>query len=401
MKPLGGILLVIGTAIGGGMLALPMATSLGGFWVSVPLFIFMWAWTTLGALYILEMNLTLDDGSHLVSMARVTLGIGGQAVVWVCYLLLLFCAIAAYISSGADLLGYVLAVIHIKLPMAIDGLLFTILLAWVIYAGIKQLDWANRLFMLLKLLTFMALLYFVLPHVHTSLWQHGYISQSLTSIPVVAAAFTFGIIVPSLRHYFANKIRVLHWVIVIGSLVPLIAYLLWDAAVQGVVPTLGEHGLFVLTHSTHAVSGMATQLGRNLGNQHIVDGAQLFSSVCVFTSFLGVGLSLVSFLADGLNLPLEGAANKRRMLFALTFVPPWLLTVFIPQAFVFGLRAAGVCAVLLMMVLPGLMVYRSRYHLKHKRKYIVFGGKRLLLVHISVACVVAAYVFYHLYGQLF
>ncbi|MCL5271844.1 MAG: tryptophan/tyrosine permease, partial [Gammaproteobacteria bacterium] len=64
---IGGILLIVGTSIGGGMLALPVANAATGFWQSSIFLVICWAFMTLGAFFILEANLYLPKGKHMVS----------------------------------------------------------------------------------------------------------------------------------------------------------------------------------------------------------------------------------------------------------------------------------------------------------------------------------------------
>src|SRR3989338_2511861 len=89
-KLIGGIFLIIGTCIGAGMLALPTATAAGGFFHTLFFMLGAWFLMTVGALYILEVNLRLPEHTNFISMARVTLGRGGAVVTWIFYLLLLY-----------------------------------------------------------------------------------------------------------------------------------------------------------------------------------------------------------------------------------------------------------------------------------------------------------------------
>ncbi|WP_328287250.1 aromatic amino acid transport family protein, partial [Legionella pneumophila] len=101
-KLIGGILLIVGTSIGGGMLALPVSTAEVGFTNSLFFLFFCWLVMTAGALLILEVNLRLPAGSNMISMAKSTLGLPGQVIAWITYLLLLYTLLAAYISGGSD-----------------------------------------------------------------------------------------------------------------------------------------------------------------------------------------------------------------------------------------------------------------------------------------------------------
>src|SRR3990167_7556773 len=115
-KLLGGILLIVGTTIGAGILALPVATAELGFWGSLVLLIGCWTVMTTCAFLFLEVNLWLPPNTNLISMAGATLGRGGQVIAWLAYLLLLYSILSAYIAGGGDLFHYLLITSGIALP---------------------------------------------------------------------------------------------------------------------------------------------------------------------------------------------------------------------------------------------------------------------------------------------
>jgi len=73
-KIAGGILLIVGTSIGGGMLALPIVSAESGFIGSTLVLLACWALMAFCALLILEVNLWLPPRNNLISMASATLG---------------------------------------------------------------------------------------------------------------------------------------------------------------------------------------------------------------------------------------------------------------------------------------------------------------------------------------
>ena len=99
---IGGMLLIVGTSIGGGMLALPVAMAKNGFFSSILFLTLCWGVMTLGALLILEVNLHLPPGSNLISMARLTLGWPGQVLAWILYLFLLYTLLARNAGSNVQ-----------------------------------------------------------------------------------------------------------------------------------------------------------------------------------------------------------------------------------------------------------------------------------------------------------
>ena len=102
-KLFGGILLVIGTTIGAGMLALPVATAQLGFLGSVVLLTACWGIMTACAFLFLEVNLWLPPNSNLISMAGLTLGKAGQSVVWVVFICCCFIPLYAPTLLGAGI----------------------------------------------------------------------------------------------------------------------------------------------------------------------------------------------------------------------------------------------------------------------------------------------------------
>lgn len=388
MKLLGGILLIIGTAIGGGMLALPIATSPVGFVNSSLLLFACWFVMTAGAFLILEVNLWLPKDSNLVSMAKATLGKPGQIIAWITCLLLLYSLLAAYIAGGSDFLSNLLSLINISLPSSAVSILFTLLLGSVVIMGIDSVDHVNRILMLIKFSALFLLIAFVAPHVSLPKLQGGDSKYFTASITVAITSFGFATIVPSLRSYFNDDVKKLRIAIVIGSLIPLISYILWNITVMGVIPREGDHGLISILHSGRSTSEFVNELSALLQRDTITSFARVFTSICLLTSFLGVALCLSDFLADGLNLTKN---NGKKLILALaTFLPPLLIVLVYPGAFIAALGYAGIYCVVLLVLLPALMAWRGRYHKNFANGgYRVLGGKALLafLMLVSVAII--------------
>ena len=235
-KLIGGILLIIGTAIGGGMLALPIATAQIGFWYSNLLLIGCWFVMTTSAFLILEINLWLPRHNNLISMAKATLGAPGQAVAWITNLLLFYSLLAAYIAGGTDFFQNLIKnTLDITLPTTLAAFLFTIILGTVVFWGIRSVDYVNRALMFIKLSAYFILFFLVLPHVSLQNLSGGELPYITGSITVALTSFGFATIVPSLRVYFHDDKEKLRLAIIIGSLIPLVCYILWDLVIMGVL----------------------------------------------------------------------------------------------------------------------------------------------------------------------
>ena len=100
-KLLGSVLLISGTTIGAGMLALPVMTGFGGFIPSLFTLFFMWLFMLATALFFLEVNISMPGETNFITMAEKTLGTWGKVVSWVCYLFLMYSLTAAYIAGSS------------------------------------------------------------------------------------------------------------------------------------------------------------------------------------------------------------------------------------------------------------------------------------------------------------
>ena len=368
---IGGLLLIIGTSIGGGMLALPVANAACGFWHATIFLILCWLLMTIGAFFILEVNLYLPRGKNMVSMAYATLGVPGLIITWISYLVLLYALLCAYISGGADVLTGVVSQLNIKLSDWQSIILFTILFGSIVRGGIKRVDIFNRMLMFCKLFLYVILVILISPWVHTDYWHHGEIKAITGSLMILITSFGFAIIVPNLREYFEDNIPQLKRVILVGSLIPLACYIVWDAVIMGTIVSSGSDGLEALAQNPHTTSELANQLNHAINNQAISILFNLFTSVCMLTAFLGVSLCLTSFLSDGLKISSTG--NQSFVLYALTFTPPLLLVIYKPGAYMNALNYAGYFCILLLLLLPAMMSFRGRKH--YNSAFIVPGGR--------------------------
>jgi tyrosine-specific transport protein len=379
-KLLGGILLVVGTTIGAGMLALPVATAQLGFWWSTALLTACWAIMTASAFLLIEVNLWFPANSNLISMASATLGRFGRGLTWIVYLLFLYSILAAYISGGGDLFHYLLAISHIQIPLWVASILFTAAFGFIVYFGIRVVDYMNRGLMSIKMGAYFLLVLLLLPFISLTRLGHSDLPHftASTGITVSIVAFCCGMIVPSLRAYFGEDVRSLRQAIFFGTLIPLLCYIAWNLVTMGILPLSGPYGLQKMLHSASANSDLLTAL-TTLAHSHAATlFANCFVSVCMTTSFLSVSLCLSDFLADGLNIQKKGSGNI--VIFGATFLPPLAVVLFYPDAFLRCLHYSGVYCVILMILLPAAMAWRGRYHWAMAHHYRVRGGNILLAV---------------------
>ncbi|MBS4170622.1 aromatic amino acid transport family protein [Neochlamydia sp. AcF95] len=379
-----GALLVAGTSIGGGMLALPVATSLGGFVPSLLTYFFCWVFMACTGLLFLEVSTWMKGEANIVTMAYTTLGSLGKWVAWIIYLFLFYCLNLAYIVGCGNLVSQLLVNI---VPAHYGSLLFVLLFSPFVYAGAQVIGHLNIMLMGGLAVFYAAFVMLGAPHVNSQHLFYQDWSLAVVGLPIAFTAFAYQGIIPTLVQYMHNDIRLTRLAILIGSFIPLITYIIWQWLIQGIVPTFGSGGLIeTLQKGENAV----VPLKHFLGTPAVYIIGQFFAFFALVTSFFGVTLGLLDFLADGLQLK-KNSANKLFICLAI-FVPPLLISYSHPHIFLEALDYAGGygCA-LLLGLLPVLMVWVGRYVRGFKGAYIFPGGRIALVflfmfVLFEIAC---------------
>ena len=367
---IGGILLIAGSCIGAGMLALPILTGLAGFFPSLAIFLTAWAFMTCTGLLLVEVNGWFNTKVNIVSMVGLTLGKFGRGLSWILYLFLFYSLLVAYISGSGSLFASL--VVFTKIPDWVGSLFFVLLFGGVVYLGTRQVDLWNRVLMVGKILCFFGLVAVGFEYIKPQLLLHTEGSLALMSLPLLITSFGFHNMVPSLTSYMKGDLKRVKKVILGGSLLTLFVYLLWEIVVLGIVPEdqIREN----LKGGKEASQALAAILGSSWVS-HFAQGLAFFA---MLTSFLAQSLALVHFLTDGFKATHQKRENLGMC--ALALLPPLACALIYPALFFKALSfAGGFCAVILFGVLPAIMVWLGRYRKQVNSPYQVSGGKPLLI----------------------
>src|SRR5690606_10371696 len=95
-KTLSGTLLIAGTAIGAGMLGIPLLTAKAGFLPALGITTSVWLFMLATGFLYLEATLWMHDGANILSMSRRFLGRGGKLLAGGTFLFLYYCLMTAY-----------------------------------------------------------------------------------------------------------------------------------------------------------------------------------------------------------------------------------------------------------------------------------------------------------------
>jgi tyrosine-specific transport protein len=381
----GAILLVAGCCIGAGMLGLPVLTALGGFRPTIVLFTLSWLFMVITGLLLLEVNLWFREEVSIVSMAEKTLGTIGKFLAWGLFAFLFYSLMVAYAAGSGQLFSdFLKELFSISIPEWVGSLFFSVSFGIFLYMGTKSVDGINRVLMAGLAVTYFILVGMGSKHVNPEYLMNTNWTASLIGIPAMIISFGYHNLIPSLTTYLKHDVKKLRIVILVGSSIPLIIYLMWEWLILGIIPVDGEGGFREALNQ----GDMATRALRSaVGSSWVVDVAEYFAFFAIVTSFLTVALSFVDFLADGLKVKKD--SRGKIILSFLSLAPPFVLALLFPKIFLVALNYAGAFgAVILFGILPALMVWSGRYRNKIAGSVLVPGGKITLIAVILFSCAI-------------
>ncbi|MGL5451995.1 MAG: aromatic amino acid transport family protein [Aeromonas sp.] len=352
-KTLGCTLLIAGTTIGAGMLALPLASSALGGPVSLILMISFWALMAFTAM--LQVEASLHTGKwYMHQLADHLLGPWGKRIASCCILLLFYALASAYISGGSNLLVHALANGPIPLTHAQAAWSFTLLFGAMVCIGTRSVDYLNRVMFCVKLVIMVLVLALLLPHTEGQHLLSMPLGQGLllAGLPVIFTSFGFHGSIPSVMLYLGDCPKQLQRVFVWGSALPLILYILWQVAILGLL------GQDALQHSGGSLDSLLTNIGNLVHWPAFNQAMHLFADLALATSFLGVTLGLFDFMAKVTHRRDNWLGRTQTGL--ITFVPPLLFALYFPQGFIMALGYAAIALAILAVLLPVALVWQSR-----------------------------------------
>lgn len=368
--------LVAGTAIGGGMLALPVVTGLSGFVPSLVIMLFCWISMTITALLLLEVNLWMEEGAHFITMSKRMLGLPGQIVSWILYLFICYASLVAYTAGGGIYFTHAInSIFNSSISIGMGAVLFLVIFGIIVDLGSEVVGRVNAILFIGMIAAYFALVVGGLDEVKAANLEHQTWRLCLLAIPLTLTTFSFQTMVPSLTPYLKRHGPALRIAVIGGTTITFIVYAIWQWLILGIVPLEGKQGLL----EAFALGEPATQfVSAHVQGRWIGKIAEYFAFLAIVTSFLGIGLGLVDFLLDGLHLKRSG--KSRLLTGALIIIPTLIFATQFERVFLVAMElSGGIGDAILNGMIPVMMVWVGRYRLGISSDFKVGGGKPLLV----------------------
>lgn len=375
-KTLGTTLLVSGTMIGAGMLAMPLTSAGIGFGATTLLLLIIWAMLTYSALLFVEVYQTVPADAGIGTLSAKYFGKVGRMIATAVMLIFLFALLAAYITGGGSILAEHLPQMgDAKSHNMLSVVLFTLLLGAVVVVGTLFVDGFNRLLFYCMLAALGFVLIVMLPEMKISNLSAMPLENALiiSACPVFFTSFGFHGSIPSFNKYLAGNVKALRIAILSGTSITLCVYIVWQLATHGV---LTQAAFMEILKTEPTLGGMLKAVELMTGSAKIAWVLQIFSVLALVTSFLGVALGLFETIEDMLAHGFQFKAN-RLLLGVLTFTLPLIFALFYPQGFIKALSYASQMFVFYAVVLPAALVWKARQRYPDL-PYRLWGGNWLL-----------------------
>ena len=387
--------LIMGTAVGPGILGLPAATMSAGLIPATAVILCAWAYVMASVLLVVELSCAImaEQGGKQISfsvLARRTLGEKGGLLVAVVYAALNYALLVACIAGLGSLLTSATGN-RLSAPVA-SALVTSVVAAGVQWAPFSILDGANRTLCVIMVSSSALLVALGLPHVNmnAALAHSQWTAAAMVpAVPITVLTLGFHVITPLICGLLGGDARRARLAVLAGGLVPLVMVLGWNTVIIGI---MGQPAGGPGAGSLDPIS-----LLLSLGTA-AAPCVQTFALAALGTTLIGYAMSFPQQLADTLDmlgpnkraLDGRGASPNRVRSSVLWWAigPPLGLAVFCPTVFARALDFAGLYAnCFLFGVLPPLMAWimRGEKGGLEKLDIQVGGGKPVLLILFCTA----------------
>ncbi len=323
------IAVLVGTTIGAGVLGIPYVIAKAGFLTGLITIVFVGLMIIILNLYLGEVCSRTKGRHQLVGYAERYLGKWGKVAMSFSSMTGAYGALIAYMLGVSYSLNNLIGVNKI-----VAMLIFFAVASFLVYLGLKTIAHWEFIVNGLVLLIILFIFFISFSHFNVSNLVGFSMKGLLLPYGVIFFAFIGTAAIPDMKSLLEHSKERLKKAVIIGSLIPLAAYVIFTV---GVLAVTGAGTTEIATIG----------LGEVLGNYMLIIG-NLFACLAMFTSFLAIGLALLWIYQYDYKL-------KKGMSWFLTVFPPLAVALsglagFVQVIGITGAVAGGVEGILIVMM---------------------------------------------------
>lgn len=391
----GGSCIIASVCVGAGMLGLPSASA--GAWTvwSILAILLTMVVMTISGWMLLE---AFKEYDLKVSFNTVTKELLGKKVNFINNLTVYFVGgilLYAYITSSGLIIQNLL-----DIDSKSASVIFVAVFSAFVWHSTRAVDRISVLLILFMILSFVFGVSGLAANIDTSILldtisqESQYVPYAMAILPVALTSFGYHHSVASMRAYYGEENKAKN-AILGGTVIASVLYLLWLTSIFGNLPRV-DFGPVIEQGGN--VDVLLSALGSVIESEKVSQAINSFSMAAILSSFIGVGLGVFDFLADLFKF--EDNRTGRAKTWAVTFVPPLVLSVLFPFGFVSAIGYAGAAATVWTCIIPALLVRKARKESSTKEGFRAPGGQVMLTGVIVFGVVTAAFHFMTMVGML-
>ncbi|MFM6826043.1 MAG: amino acid permease [Dolichospermum sp.] len=385
---LGNTALIVGTTVGAGIIGLPAVTLPSGIIPSTMTIIFVWFYTLISGLITAEVTLNImrvEGIPHLGLLAIIEkiLGKIGARIAGVAYLFNHYALLVAYMTKGGEVLTTTVNQVwklENNLPHWAGTVSFFLIFGSMIYWGkYNFIEKINGIFTIILLMAFLGLLLLGGSQIQSSQFLVQNWSAIGGSIAIIYVAMFYNSIVPLVVNQLEGDIPKIRQSIIIGSVIPLLMFLAWNAVILGCVTP----DIMQLIPGHDSIFDPLKILENGASGEWFAMLLSIFSEFAIVTSFIGITYGLTDFFKD-ISL-ITKSEISRLPLYSLVLLPPLSLGTFNPSIFFQALEYTGTFSIsILAGIMPPLMSWKQSQNpeLFPSNHQALFPGGKLTLIFI-------------------
>ncbi|MDH3000080.1 transposase [Chelonobacter oris] len=392
---IGGACVIASVCVGAGMLGLPSAGA--GAWtiwslLAITLTMMMMTlsgWLLLEAFQHYDIRVSFDSVTRHLLGEKVNF-INNLAVYFVGCILLY-----AYTTSSSLIIGQLL---HINTQ--ISAFLFVALFSAVVWYSTKAVSRISVILIAFMIFSFIFSISGMSTRIQLDLLfdAHNpggeYAPYIMALLPVALTSFGYHHSVASMRIYYGEE-RKAQQAIFGGTAIALFFYAVWLISIFG---NLAREQFAPIIAQGGNIDVLLSALGSVIDLTRISHAVNAFSMAAILSSFIGVGLGLFDFLADFFKF--DDSKIGRTKSWAVTFIPPLLMSVLFPFGFVIVIGYAGAVATIWACIIPALSARKARQQYPEQRAFSILGGNITLYLVMLFGILVAVFHLLAMTGNL-
>lgn len=357
--------LLAGTAIGSGMISLPIVLAKFGILGSILIMLTFSVLTYATALIRADLNLQTKSKATLGEIGKFFACSKVGALGDFCLQLLSFALMSAYLFGGTSILAACC-----NIPTSVMTFLFSIVIAIAFFLSFGLILKINKI-LFTSMFTILVVQVILLlskidiefipianNRIHLQDWS--------VLIPIVFTSFGFQGSIHSVTKFCNNDRNVIKNACLWGSIIPAIVYIIWTVAVLLVIANTDANFFrSMLSGQSIDVGELVETLSCASSMKFIQLIIKIVSFLAVLTSIFGVGIALFETLNRNYN-------TSKLATVSMTVFLPAIVALLIPNAFIRILKFSGIILSIIAIIVPIIIsIKMQKLRIKRKTKLLL------------------------------